>query len=256
MANEVVLTCAHLLIGGYDFSAQFNDLNVNVGSESLDMSTFGSDYRKHKGGVQTAGITANGFLNLGSSLVDPVIYGTVGGGEKIITAFFNGVTVGSTYAAFGFGAINVKYNLGGTFGSLLAFDIDGQSATKMVEAVVLDTKLSADWTTASTGGTVLVFCTSGDKKLYGGFHVTSLSTALCTISGIIAANSSSGYTAANPNGSTRITFSAQSCKDGTFATPVLGSALSTEQPFYRSVITLSTASAGGTARGVIYMGIE
>ena len=83
MADNVVLTCAHLLIGGYDFSAQFNELNVNVGSESLDMSTFGSEYRKHKGGVQTASIAAKGFLNLGSSLVDDVIYGTVGGDEKM-----------------------------------------------------------------------------------------------------------------------------------------------------------------------------
>ena len=257
MADNVVLTCAHLLIGGYDFSAQFSELNVNVGSESLDMSTFGSDYRKHKGGVQTASIAAKGFLNLGSSLVDPVIYGSVGGGEKIMTAFFDGVTVGSTFSSFGFGAISVKYMLGGTFGSLLTFDVDGQSATKMVQAVVLDTHLTQNWTTGATNGSVLVFCTSGDKTLYGGFHVTSLSTALCTISGVIAANSSSGYTVSNPNGTTRITFAAQSCKDGTFATPVLGGTLSTDQPFYRSVVTVSTGGgSGGTARGVIYMGIE
>lgn len=257
MADNVVLTCAHLLIGGYDFSAQFSDLNVNVGSESLDMSTFGSEYRKHKGGVQTASISAKGFLNLGSSLVDPVIYGTVGGGEKIMTAFFDGVTVGSTFSSFGFGAINVKYMIGGTFGSLLTFDVEGQSVTKMVQAIVLDTKLNSDWSTGNNNGTVLVFCTSGDKLLYGGIHVTSLSTALCTISGVIAANSSSGYTVSNPNGTTRITFAAQSCKDGTFATPVSGATLSTDQPFYRSVITVSTGGgAGGTARGVIYMGIE
>lgn len=257
MADNVVLTCAHLLIGGYDFSAQFNELNTNVGSESLDMSTFGSEYRKHKGGVQTASIQAKGFLNLGSSLVDPVIYGSIGVDDKIVTAFFDGVTVGSTFSAYGMGAINVKYMLGGTFGSLLTFDVDAQSRTKLVQAVVLDTALNNNWTTQSTGGTVLVFCTSGDKTLYGGFHITALSTSLCTISGVIAANSSSGYTVSNPNGTTRITFSAQSCKDGTFATPISGATLSTDQPFYRSVITVSTGtSGGGTARGVIYMGIE
>lgn len=257
MADNVVLTCAHLLIGGYDFSAQFSELNVNVGSESLDMSTFGSEYRKHKGGVQTSSIAAKGFLNLGSSLVDNVIYGTVGGDEKIVTAFLDGVTVGSTYSAFGLGAINVKYMIGGTFGSLLTFDVDAQSRTKMVEAVVLDTHLNTNWTTGVNNGTVVVFCTSGDKDLYGGLHVTSLSTSLCTISAVIAANSSSGYTVSNPNGTTRITFTAQSCKDGTFATPVSGGTLSTDQPFYRSVITVSTGSgSGGVARGVIYMGIE
>jgi len=257
MADNVVLTCAHLLIGGYDFSAQFNELNVNVGSENLDMSTFGSNYRKHKGGVQTASVDAKGFLNLGSSLVDPVIYGTVGGDDKIVTAFFDGVTAASTVGSFGFGAISVKYMLGGTFGQLLTFDVDAQSATKMVQAIVLDTKLSASWTTAPTASPVFAFCSSGDKDLYAGFHVTSLSTALCTISGIIAANSSSGYAAANPNGSTRITFAAQTCKDGTFAIPIKGAALSTTQPFYRSVVTVSTTNgAGGTANGVIYFGLE
>ena len=257
MADNVVLTCAHLLIGGHDFSAQFNELNVNVGSENLDMSTFGSGYRKHKGGVQTASIAAKGFLNLGSSLVDPVIYDTVGGGDTLVTAFFDGISAGSTIGSFGFGAINVQYMLGGTFGQLLTFDVDAQSATKMVEAVVLDNKLTASWTTAPTASTVRAFCSSGDKDLYAGFHVTSLSTALCTISGIIAANSSSGYAAANPNGTTRITVSAQTCKDGTFAIPIKGTALSTTQPFYRSVITVSTTNgAGGTAHGVIYMGLE
>ena len=207
--------------------------------------------------MQTSSIAAKGFLNIGSSLVDDVIYGTVGGDEKIVTAFFDGVTVGSTYSAFGLGAISVKYMIGGTFGSLLTFDVDAQSRTKMVEAVVLDTHLNTNWTTGANNGTVLVFCTSGDKDLYGGLHVTSLSTSLCTISAVIAANSSSGYTVSNPNGTTRITFTAQSCKDGTFATPVSGGTLSTDQPFYRSVITVSTGSgSGGVARGVIYMGIE
>lgn len=260
MPDTVVLTCAHLLIGGYDFSAQFQELMVTPGAEMLDASSFGSDYRKKKGGIQTGTITGKGKLNLGSSLIDPVLFGKVGVGGDIMTAFFDGITAGSTVAAFSMNALSVKYNLGGTFGTLLSFDVEGQSQSRLVPAVVLDNAMVSAWSTDSSGGTVvhLPSCSVSSEMLYGGFHVTALSTGLgVTITGTITANSSSGYSGSNPLGTTRLSFVAQSCKAGTFAVPIPASSLSSDQPFYRSLIVLSTGtSTGPSASGLLFMGLE
>lgn len=256
-ADNIVLTCAHVLIGGYDLSAKFNELNVTPAHEMLDVSTFGSGTRKKKGGVQTGSITGKGLKDLTSSGSDETLFMVVGLDDVPVTAFFDGITAGSTVASFGMGALSVKYNLGGQFGQLLAFDFDAQARTMLVPAVVLQNATVTPWSTDSSGGTVVAICSSGDRLLYGGFHVTALSTTLgATISGVITANSSSGYTVSNPNGTTRITFSAQSCKAGTFAVPIDASVLSTDQMFWRARITVSTGtSTGASASGLIYFSL-
>ena len=74
---QVVFSCAHVLLGAHEFSSQFTDVIVNRSSESLDVSTMGTGTRKHKGGVKDASVTGKGFVNLGSSLMDGVIFGGV-----------------------------------------------------------------------------------------------------------------------------------------------------------------------------------
>jgi hypothetical protein len=51
MANELVFTNAYLWVNGIDLSAYVTDITMNVASESLDATTMGRYYRKHKGGV-------------------------------------------------------------------------------------------------------------------------------------------------------------------------------------------------------------
>lgn len=258
----VIFSCAHLLLGGYDFSAQFTDLTVNRSSESLDSSTMGSLTRKHKAGVKDASITGKGFLNLGSSLMDPVIFGGVGTDATLATAFVNGIpaVACSTAGGYGLTGVSVKDVIGGSYGSLLGFDLDLQSQHDLVHAVVLDNALSTAWSTSGNTGTVIPLSTSGmstGEQLYGGFHVTSFSTGIngggLGVSAVIAAASSSGFASSN----TRITFSAKTCKHGTWATPIASSSLSTDQPFVRAVVTVATGtSTGNVASGLIWVGMQ
>ncbi len=260
MANEILFTCAHLLVDGFDFSGQLTDLMVNRSSESLDVSAMGSNTRKHKGGVYTANVTAKGWMNLGSSLLDPVIFGGIGTDATLVTSFINGIpaVACSTSGGYGITAVSVKDVIGGSYGQLLPFDADFQTQHDLVHAVVLDNALSSAWSTVTGGnlGTAIPLSTSGmstSEKLYGGFHITALSTGIVSngVSAVIAAASSSGFATSN----TRITFSAVTCKGGQWATPIASNALSCDQPFVRAVVTVATGtSTGYSANGLIWVG--
>ena len=255
---EVIYSCAHLLVGAYDFSGQLTEMIVNRSSESLDGSTMGTTTRKHKGGVYSANVTAKGLLNLGSSLLDPVIFGGIGTDATLVTAFVNGIpaVACSTAGGYGITAVSVTDVIGGSYGQLLPFDADFQTQHDLVHAVVLDNALSTAWSTGTNNGTAIPLSTSGmstGEKLYGGFHITALSTSIVSngVSATIAAASSSGFATS----STRITFSAKTCKLGQWATPIASGSLSTDQPFVRAIITIATGtSTGYSANGLIWVG--
>lgn len=262
----VVFTCASVLIDGYNFSQQFTDLEVNRASEDLDVSAMGSNTRKHKSGVRDVSITGKGHLSLESSQMDPVIFGKVGTDAQLVTAFVNGIpwVACSTTGGYGVSAVSLKHVTGGSYGSLLPFDLDIKAQSDLVHAVVLHNTLSTAygscaWSTdAAIQGATVPLSTTGmstSEQLYGGMHIITLSTAIggggAGISAVIAAASSSGF----GTSSTRITFSAKTCKSGTWATPIASSALSTDQPYVRAVVTVATGtSTGYTGTGLIWVG--
>ena len=51
MASEQVFTNAFFWVNNSDLSAYVTDITMNLASESLDATTMGRGYRKHKGGV-------------------------------------------------------------------------------------------------------------------------------------------------------------------------------------------------------------
>jgi hypothetical protein len=252
-------------LDGYDFSQQFTELMVNRSSESLDVSTMGSQTRKHKGGVQDVSVTGKGFVNLGTSLMDGIIFGKVGIDATLATVFMDGIpnVACSTAGGYGISGVSVKHIFGGSYGTVLPFDLDIQTQSALSPVVVLSNTLSTaygdsgPWSTGANNGAAVPLSTNGmstSEKLYGGFHITTMSTALNSlgISAVIAAASSSGFATSN----TRITFSAKTCKSGTWGTPVASGALSTDQPYIRAVITVATGtSSGNQATGLIWGGM-
>ena len=265
MASEVVVSCSHLLVGAYDFSPQCTEVIVNRSSESVDISTMGSATRKHKGGVKDVQVTSKGLVNLADSGLDGVIFNGIAADNSLVTAFPNGIpwVACSTSGGYGVNAVSIKHVLGGSYGAVLPFDFDAMSQSDAVHAVILHNSLTTAWgtcalTTDSNVGAAIPLSTSGmstSEKLYGGFHITALSTAIggggLGVSAVIAAASSSGFLTS----STRITFSAKTCKSGTWATPIASSALSTDQPYVRAVVTMATGTSSGyTGTGLIWVG--
>ena len=258
--GTVVLSCSHILVGGYEFSGDFNEWMVNHASGQLDRTTFGTLTRLHKSGLFTPAIEAKGFVNLGSSLLDPVLFSNVGGPGVLVSIFRHGITEGSTNDGFGMQAQQAQYNWGGNVGDLLPFDFAAESDSALVMAVPIWDARATAWSTDSSGGTVYPISTAGwstGEQLYAGLHVTAMSTGilLTSVAVIIqqASSSGAGFTAAATN---RITFSTYSCsKASEFAVPI--GTHSTDKPFWRAKVTVSTgASTGANANGLVFVSMK
>jgi len=251
-----VQTGTKVLVGPLDISCDLHTATINHASEMLDQTTFCNTTRSHLGGLFVSSVDAQGYVNLGSSLSDPMLFGAVSVPSSLVSVWPTGIQVGSTMqTGRGFLSVIANYDFGGSVGSVLPFTFKAESEGDMIRTVTLDNALSSAWSTTpnTSAAANLAHCSTGER-LYAGLHVTALSTSLgASISGVIQAASSSGFASSN----TRITFSAQTCKAGTFATPILASALSTDQPFLRSVITVSTGtSTGAAASGVVWVGVQ
>lgn len=251
-----IATCAHLLLGAYEVSADFAELGVNYGSESQDATTFGQNTRINKGGLKTASFPGSGYLNLTSSGVEAVLFNTLGLDGTPATVFVHGITVGSTVeTGYAMPVLEPKLDLGENIGVLLPFSMELVSAGNLVRAIPLANFLDTALSTGVTVGSAFnLGHAATSEQLYAGWHVTALSTGLAaSISAIVEAASSSGFGTA----STRISFSALTCKAGVWATPITPNALSTDQPWYRTRITQSTGSSTGAAsNGLLWMAIQ
>jgi len=256
----LVNTCSHVLIGGYDISADLTDINVNKGSEQLDATTFGQDTRIKKGGLKTGTIDGGGYVNLGSSLSDPALFANVGVDNTLVTVFVNGITVGSTGNGHSMAGAQANYNFGGSAGVLLPFTFSAETRSDLVQATAAANALVTAWSTDSTGGTVIPISTAGwdtGEKLYAGLHVTAMSTtnAGTTLAVAVqqASSSGAGFTAAAVS---RITFTTLSCSHASaWATPI--TTHSTDQPFWRALITMTcAATTGPTANGLVWLSMQ
>src|SRR3990167_2437277 len=125
MPAPILFSCAHILSGGYDFSTDFFELQVNYGSEANDKTTFGQSFRVSQGGLKTATLAGKGYLNLNASQNEPVLWGRIGStADEPVTVFRDGITVGSTQnSGYGMGAVQTQFNAGTNVGSLLPFDV-------------------------------------------------------------------------------------------------------------------------------------
>lgn len=252
--GSVAFTGARLLVDGYDINADFTELLLNYGSESLDATTFGQTTRIMEGGLRTADLTGKGYVNLGTCTSDALLFNQMGGAAILASIWPQAITVNATstaanYAGHGFGmtAVDLTYTQGGQVGALLAFDLDLKAASDLVRIVAL-----ADYTTVNTTSGVTnttpftYFFATTCEQLYAGMHVTAITTSSGKISAILQAASSSGFATTT----TRFTFTAMTCKAGQYLTPVLPSALSTDQPYWRAQIT----SCGSPQNALIWLG--
>ncbi len=267
--SGAVVANATLLFDRYDLGDDCKSITLNLSSAMLDNTTFSAAGASMTtaisriAGLKDASLDAAGYINLNSSGTDAVVFGFVGVGSTspVVTLFPNGITEGSTQSGAGYsmqgGVAKLTY-AGANVGQILPFSLTVQGAVAVAKAIALKDFTQTALSTGTTNGTVFQLGqVSTCQSLYAGLHVTALSTTLgTTISALIqsASSSGAGFTAA---ATTRITFSAQSCKDGTWAVPIPASGLSTDEVFWRAQFTLSTGtSTGGSANGLIWAAIQ
>ena len=125
----IVYTDAALLLGGYNLSADHNELGLDYSAEMLDVTVFGDDTRARTGGLESATLSGNGFWNGGKGNADDALFGFVASSKVPLTVFANGITEGTaTDKGYAFEAVVESYNVGTSVGEMMTFELTAQSA--------------------------------------------------------------------------------------------------------------------------------
>ena len=125
----VIYKDANLFIGGYNLSADHNELGLDYASEMQDITAFGDSTRTRTGGLDTASVNGSGFWNSGTGNADDALFGLVGSDPQVLTLFANGITEGTaTDKGYAFKTVVANYNIGNTVGDMLTFELTAESA--------------------------------------------------------------------------------------------------------------------------------
>ena len=125
----LIYTDANLLLGGYNLSADHNELGLDYTADMLDVTVFGDDTRTRQGGLQSATLTGSGFWNGGTGNADDALFGFTGGTKVPLVVFANGITEGTTTdKGYAFEAVVESYNIGTSVGEMMTFSLTAQSA--------------------------------------------------------------------------------------------------------------------------------
>jgi hypothetical protein len=125
----VIYNDAKFFLGGYNLSADHNEIGLEYSSEMLDVTTMGDDTRIRKGGLESATVNGSGFWNSGTGNAGEALFGLLGKNQKILTLFPDGIVEGtSTLKGYAMKSVLAEYNIGNSVGSMLTFDLTAESA--------------------------------------------------------------------------------------------------------------------------------
>lgn len=122
----LILTDAKILVGGFDVSANSNEVTVEYGAEMLDATAFGDTTRKRVGGLSTARLTGRGWWD--SPVPDKNFFEAIGVDDDVVSVFPTAIIEGSTStgSGFAFKSVVARYNPAGRVGDLFAFDLEAE----------------------------------------------------------------------------------------------------------------------------------
>lgn len=124
--GTIVYTNAKVFYGGHNFSGDHNELGLDYAAEMQDVTAFGDSTRTNTGGLTTASVSASGFWNGGTNNADETLFDLVGDNLEPLTVFGNGITEGSETGGYSMKAVIESYNIGGSVGDMLTFNLTAQ----------------------------------------------------------------------------------------------------------------------------------
>lgn len=161
-----LITNKTLWMAGYDISGQTNQISFEDGVNLLDDTTLGDETFSNTGGLFQASIGASGFDD--SAAINSFQFDSVGSNNRLIT-LAEGTADGS-YVYF-FNATSGSYNIGGSVGELLTYDLAASANTKLVRGRIMenDTGRSGN----STGGSnrYPLGAVAAGQRLHLGVHI-------------------------------------------------------------------------------------
>lgn len=244
MSSPVVLTNAQIIVGGYDLSTQYNQIQLMQSAAMLDANVFGDTAKRMKGGLKTFTVAGGGLY---SSVEDPVLNTNLGLDGVLLTLFHAAVVDGTT-VGWSYKCVEGMYKTGGRVGSLLPFSFQtNPQGTALARAISLKDFRSVALTTTGSGTGFQLGAVTAGQTLYGGLHIFGAGTG--TIDVTIISDPLATFLAST----TQITFAQQAALNttGVWATPVTTAITDT---WWRVNYTIAGGAPSFT--GLVWMAIQ
>jgi len=212
--GKYVLRNCKLYLGGYNLSADLNQLGLEYSAQEIDKTVFGSGSVQRIAGLLDFKFNHRGFFEAGSDQVDEIIWNKFAVADEIMTVCPTDGVAGEK--AFSLKNIAANYAPGAAVGELFAFDLSGSgSGSKLIRGIIMETGAR---TTTGAGIVRQLGTVAEGKKVYAVMHVLAVSGTTPTLDMVIQSDDAEGF--ASPTD--RITFSQASDVGAQWATPVSG----------------------------------
>jgi hypothetical protein len=244
MALAAMTGCAYF-VGGADLTSQSNRLSLDAMVAELDGTTFGSNGVKEVfGGLESAAITAGGFVDFGS--VSDVEQETYNDGRLLLPHTFGVSNSGAAVAAKAYvvKSLSTDIKLYGQVGELVPWDLTaaGSSKTGIGKFLAVpSTTISA----TGDGTAVQIGAVADGKYALASLHVLSR-TGTATLDAVIESDVDSNFDGSETS---RITFTQMSAVGSQFGS-VAGPITDT---YWRATFTVG---GSGTMTVAIALGIS
>lgn len=241
MATQVISN-AKVWLGKYDVSGDINALAMRYGADMQEATTIADTARVRRPGLKSFGMQLDGFVNLGTGLVDDAINGLVG--VRDTPVIVGPLTGADGELAYGAVLDVASYAPGAAVGEMYSFSASGEGSGDLIRGTLMH---AATRTATGTGTIRQLGAVSATQKLYAGLIVTSASGTTPTLDVTIQSAAVVGF--GTPT--TRVTFSTASAAGAQWATPVAGAV--TNQ-FWRVSYTIDGTDPSFSF--VVFIGIQ
>lgn len=206
------LTNAVIYLGQYDVSTDHNMVEVPWGVESLDRTVFGDTTRRTMGGLFTADIKGQGFVDYNTGLIEDVLRSNLAVQNVPILVAGDGAAANARATFTQALTANVKV-MGAQVGELHGFTWDAKpSNAPLVDGTVMAAK-SARTTSSNSGTAQLLGAVSASQKMYAALYVFAASGTTPTLAVTVKSDDGVGF--ATPT--TQITFTTATAVGAQFA---------------------------------------
>lgn len=234
--SHFAFTDATVWIGGFDFTADTNQVGLQLSTTELDDTCFGQTHRSRIAGLRNTAMTAAGYwYSATAAAPDPHLYANLATKDRVYTIAPT-ATEGSV--AYMFQGIQSSYELFGQLDQVIPWAVNASGSNKQgcVRGAVTKAKGNVS-ATGATGTGVNLGAVSATQYLYASLHVFSAGT---TITVQVQSDDNAGFTTPT----TRATFTAITTASGNWVTRVAGSITDTYYRLNVSAVTGTFQIAG------------
>jgi hypothetical protein len=200
MAEQILQNC-DILVGGYNWTTQHNQVTVNAGREAKDKSAFRGNTRIYKPGLKTVDYSTQFFYDADATniQIDDEFWSNIDDSGVPLTVWPAGADEGN----LGYGSVIAKsaYNLAGVHGELFTGTMNAGPAGELWHPTSLIDHLTARTSTAD-GSSVQVGAVSATQSVMAFLQVILVSGTSPTLDVTVESDDDTGFASA----ATRFTF--------------------------------------------------